>query len=386
MPNCHFVFYDGWVAVSPTVISLAKVLGKHFDNVILYCQKNGFKKYEFEEKNIKTHYIHNSIYWKKADKPKNFFSKVQKILKKGPAFEKDDLMVCTDDVVLKYFAKLARECGNKYVYLSLELPQKKVEDKEQIEAFKNSDLILIQDEIRLQNLLDFYGVNRKDLKQNVVFLPNDSLPTGNPKAGLKNVLEQFKNFPQNKTVCASIGMIGAPVFSRETAEAFYDIDNAVLLLHNGGKTKMRPYIKDMLAANQKNLYLSRINYDSSDLKYVYDPIDIGLATYDQTNWAGANIGRASGKLAFYLKYKKPVIVNKVEGFSDIIEKYDCGVELQDIHNKDEWRAAVEKIMGNYEYYSKNAHKCYLAEFSFEEKIKPFEDYLKMSECACSSAG
>ncbi len=386
MVNCHFVFYDGWVAVSPTVISFAKILSRHFDNVILYCQKNGFKKYEFEEKNIKTHYIHNSIYWKKSDKPKNFFAKVQKIMKNNSAPQCDDLFVCVDDVVLKYFARTAQGCGNKYVYLSLELPQKDVEDKEQIEAFKNSDLILIQDEVRLQALLEFYGLRREDLAQQVIFLPNDSLPVGCPKEGLKNVLEQFDNFPKGKVVCASIGMIGAPVFSHETVQAFCDIDNAVLLLHNSGKTKMRPYIKNMLAANKKNLYFSKITYDFNDLKYVYDPIDIGIATYSQEYWAGACIGRASGKLAFYLKYKKPVIVNKVEGFSDIIEKYDCGVELQDVYNKTEWKAAVEKIMGNYEYYSQNAHKCYLAEFSFEEKIKPFEDYLKISKCACSSAG
>ncbi len=386
MVNCHFVFYDGWVEVSPTVISFAKVLSKYFDNVILYCQTNGFRKYEFDEKNIKTHYIYNSLYWKKSDKPKNFFSKVRDIIKKGPALGSDDLFVCVDDVVLKYFARLAYEHGNKYVYLSLELPQQDVEDTEQIEAFKNSDLILIQDEIRLKSLLDFYKVNTQDLKQEVMFLPNDSLPINCPKEGLKNVLEQFNNFPKGKVVCASIGMIGPPVFSLETALAFCDIDNAVLLLHNSGKTKMRPYIRNMLAANKKNLYLSKITYDFNDLKYVYDPIDIGIATYRQDDWAGAYIGRASGKLAFYLKYKKPVIVNKVDGFSDIIEKYDCGVELQDVHNKEEWRAAVEKIMGNYEYYSQNAYKCYLAEFSFEEKIKPFEDYLKMLKCACSSAG
>ena len=76
MKTCHIYFYDGWLSVSPTTIGVAKVLGKYFEKVIIYAQNTQFKKYFFKENNIEVQYIYNSFYWKKSDKPRNFFNKV----------------------------------------------------------------------------------------------------------------------------------------------------------------------------------------------------------------------------------------------------------------------------------------------------------------------
>lgn len=81
-------------------------------------------------------------------------------------------------------------------------------------------------------------------------------------------------------------------------------------------------------------------------------------------------------MTFYLKYKKPVIVNRLDGYSDIVEKYDCGVIINDVNNTEEWQNAVNKINSNYQYYSNNSYKCYMEEFDFMTKIKPFLDFSK----------
>ena len=81
MQNCHIYFYDGWLSVAPTVISLAKILSKYFANIYIYMQKTQFNKYYFEEENIFPIYINNSFYWKKEDKPLNFEKKVLQTIK-----------------------------------------------------------------------------------------------------------------------------------------------------------------------------------------------------------------------------------------------------------------------------------------------------------------
>ena len=90
MHNCHIYFYDSWLSVAPTVISLAKIFAKHFNNVYIYMQKTQFKEYHFEEKNIFPIYLNNSFYWKKSDKPKNFEQKVLKYIDKKNFVKNED--------------------------------------------------------------------------------------------------------------------------------------------------------------------------------------------------------------------------------------------------------------------------------------------------------
>ena len=187
--------------------------------------------------------------------------------------------------------------------------------------------------------------------------------------------EQF-DIAQDKTKCACIGMIYDFVYSYEIAKAFKDINNSALIYHDRREIdKNDAYIKKILDANP-NIYLSSKVYDYNDIGYVYDGIDIGIACYRPSDNKYDQIGHSSGKLTFYLKYKKPVIVNRLDGYSDIVEKYDCGVIINDVNNTEEWQNAVNKINSNYQYYSNNSYKCYMEEFDFMTKIKPFLDFSK----------
>jgi len=147
MSTCHIYFYDGWLSVSPTTISVAKILGKSFEKVIIYAQNTQFKNYKFEEKNIEVRYIYNSFYWKKSDKPLNFAKKVKKIIKN---FNKqEDWFLCIDTNSLEPVSEISAGSEN-IMYLSLELPNtQNTYSQKQCEMFNRMKVVMVQDENRL---------------------------------------------------------------------------------------------------------------------------------------------------------------------------------------------------------------------------------------------
>ncbi len=376
MSNCHIYFFDGWLSVSPMTISVAKTMGKLFDKVFIYAQNTQFKKYKFEERNIEAKYIYNSFYWKKSDKPKNFANKVRKLLLKNKFDKEKDWFVCIDSNSLEYVCDISEGCEN-IIYQSMELPSTEFTYTEkQCAMFNKMKVVLVQDENRLSTLKQVYKAEDIEQKAKIVYVPNNSIPEKSKKK-LVGVVEQFKNLPNGKAICASIGMVEEPVYSLEIAKAFNNVDNAVLIYHNRMKiNKKREYHKKVINSNVKNLYLSQQVYDFEDIEYAYKGIQIGIACYRPYNDDFKFIGKASGKLNFYITYNIPVIVNRLQGLGDLVEKYNCGVIIDDVENPTEWSNAINKIMADYDGYKSRVAQCYKNEFDFSEKIKPLEQYLE----------
>ncbi|MBR1617322.1 hypothetical protein IJ670_04150, partial [bacterium] len=343
------------------------------DLVNIWAQNTQFKKYFFKEKNIKVNYLYNSFYWKKEDKPKNFANKVKKKIN----FSENDWFVAIDESSLEPALDITQ--GKNVIYLSLELPNsQKTYTQNQTEMFNKVKAVIVQDTNRLNTLKQAYKAEDIEQKAKIIFIPNNSVMEKSQK-NITGVVEQFKNLPKGKTILASIGMIEAPVYSLEIARVFEKIDNAVLIYHNRMKiNKKKPYTKQILEANSKNLYLSNMVYDFEDIEFAYKGIDIGIACYRPMNDDFKFIGKASGKLNYYLAYNIPVIVNRLEGLSDIVEKYNCGVVIDDVESLEEWQNAIDKITKDMEGYKIRTRECYLKEFDFEEKIKPLEDFLLTS--------
>ena len=377
MSTCYLYFYDGHLSVSPTTISLARAMGKIFDKVVVFCKNTSFARYEFEEENVESHYMNDDfLFNRKIGRTRFFIGVLKYMFKQG--ISKDDMFVCIDDRPLKYVNLIYKWFKIPFVFLALELFTDKKHSKSEIESFRNAKAILIQEQ-RLKNLLDIY--KSSDLTTPYFWAPNVSIGEDKADSDLESMVSQFE-IPQGKTKCASIGMISKYVYSKEISKAFSSVENAVLIYHNRNKIDTNSdEIKEIIEENgNKNLYLSQKVYDFNDIGYVYDGIDIGIAAYMPAGDGFDFIGHASGKLTFYLKYKKPVIVNKLDGYSDIVEKYDCGVIVEDVNSVSQWQNAVNKINANYEYYSENAHKCYLEEFDFSSKIQPFVDYVQKIIC------
>lgn len=231
--------------------------------------------------------------------------------------------------------------------------------------------ILIQDELRLSSLLTSYHCSSYGKK--IYYIPNSIGWQFNYESHSMNLLAQFNHIDfTNKIVCAQIGMIYPQVYSDVLAKVFTSIQSAVLIFHDREEINYsNPFIQELLSINNKNLLLSGLVYDIDEIFLAYRPIDIGIACYKYVDDNFGLIGKASGKLSCYLYFKKPVIVNKLKGYSEIIEKYQCGVVITDVNDFHEWQKAIALIMSNYDYYSQNAYRCYLNEFDFNKQSLPF---------------
>lgn len=374
MSNCYLYFYDGHLSVSPTTISLAKAISTIFDNVIVFCKDTKFDRYSFEEKNIKAIYMNDEykFFNKKVGRTRFFFGVLKYILKSK--ITKQDMFVCIDNRPLRYVNSIYKWFKIPFVFLSLELFTNKKYSGAEKNAFKNSKAILIQDTQRLENLLKTFDNTNSNIPYFIV--PNVSIGNDKYDKNLTSMVDQFPDL-QNKTKCGCIGMISDFVYSKEIAKVFTKINNSVLIYHNRSKIDVNDkYIQEIIKINSENLYLSKKVYNFNDIGYVYDKIDIGIAAYIPEGNGFDYIGHASGKLTFYLKYKKPVIVNKLDGYSEIIEQYNCGIVINDINNAEEWQNAIDTINNNYDFYSRNAYECYLKEFDFMNQISAFLDFSK----------
>lgn len=374
----YLFFFDGYVSVAPTIISLAEVLSEKFDKVYIFAKDTGYGRYVFENKKISLIYCddYNSAK-KNLNKIKNYFRSVFRIFKDIGFPKKDDLVINVDDASFLGVSLFSLLFKLKLVYLSLEIPVKSVNFFNKI-FFLFLSSILIQDNTRLEALLKCYTIKFlfDKFKAKTFFIPNSSIVSPCLTSRKPNLIEQFGINKSDKFICSQIGMIHDNVYSYELANIFNKLDNVILIYHDRHIIdKNEPYIKKLINVNSKNLYLSSLTYDFNELHLAYEPIDIGIALYRFVDDNFGLIGRASGKLSFYLKYRKPVIVNKLDGYSDLIEEYNCGVVINDINNCSEWNSALDKIKNNYEDYSDNAYRCYLNEFDFKMKSKNFIEYI-----------
>jgi len=105
----------------------------------------------------------------------------------------------------------------------------------------------------------------------------------------------------------------------------------------------------------------------TDLPALISSADVGLVLYrhDDTIWMGDNItyvGLSSGKLAQYLRCGVPVAVIAFPGLCELIERYHCGICVQEVP---ELQEAIATILAHYQDYSQGALACFSEVFDFE---------------------
>ena len=172
-------------------------------------------------------------------------------------------------------------------------------------------------------------------------------------------------------------MISDYVCSKSLAHAFASIDNGCALMFHGVDQKglEDPYIQLLQQVNSKNLFLSLNPVPFEQVDQIYASSTIGLAFYANMGDNFTKIGMASGKLAFYLKHGKPVLVSNLPSLSQLVEKYKFGIVINEPSNAQEIKLAIDTILGSYNTYSNNAKLCFKAEFDFETKIKPILSFM-----------
>jgi glycosyltransferase involved in cell wall biosynthesis len=405
MSNSYSIFfYEGYVSVAPTIINLAKSLNDSGHYVTIYATENPFDK--LEKIGDKT----TIIYFRKAfDIP--LILKTLKILYKLkietiiPIIEivcfiihyfihiiknkkfkglKDDISIGVDTngsilaLIKSYFFR------KNFIYLSLELNDplllqkfaKIVNALEQL-AYRKAEGVIVQDEDRFKTLCEYnYYQHSK-----VFYLPNsasssDSLlqNTQSPNYFRELLHLSEEEFPY---IILQVGWIDETTFLK-LAQAFASTNKGyALVFHERLKREIDdPLIKSLREVNSKNLFLSLNPLPYEQISRVYESATIGLIFYSDINNNLSQISRASGKLSYFLKHGKPVLVENLNSLYELVEKYKIGLVVNDPSNLLEIESAIEIILSNYSYYSENAKNCFSEEFDFAKKVKPILSFLE----------
>lgn len=409
--QCSIVFYEGWIDVAPTVINLAKALNDKNYNVKIYCRRSQFNtsnSKDFFDKFVSVIYfesLSNSLLIVKI------LFKLLKALKLGTLILLIDVIffwfqirICkskhtselihneliigidTNGAIVSLLESILVKTKN-LVYLSLELTDKenfRYCDKARYLldkiSYKKSKCLIIQDEFRFNNISKYSGYDQK----NVFYIPNSDSSDSKINFvgdGDFNYFRQIFDLDNNHYSCIVVhaGMICDEVFSKELAASFKSISGGyALIFHERRKRSLDdPYLESLKEINSKNLFLSLDPVPYEQIYKIFMSANVGIAFYKDVDENFSQICKASGKLALCLKYGKPVLMNDLESFRTLNDKYKFGIIIKDISSHIEIESAIEEIMKNYKYFSENALTCFKKEFDFTVNVRPFLDFLEI---------
>ena len=404
--SCSIFFYEGYVGVAPTIINLCKALNEDKYLVTIYATNSPFPKPEKIDNKTEI------IYFSKAfDIP--IVLKILLILKYKfqvrsiqPIFELVFFTLpCLIHLIKTNKLSIFKKSINigvdtngsisaliksyifrqKFIYLSLELNHpnrfiwftKIINILERL-AYRKSQCVIVQDEDRFNTLCEY----NKYQHPKVFYLPNSptSSTSLSKEVQLKNYFREIFNLSEEKFYCIILqaGMIQDAVFSKELAQAFVSINKGYALIFHDREQRQSddPYIKSLKQINSKNLFLSLKPLPYEKIERIYTSATIGLAFYRNLDNNFSQISKASGKISHYLKYGVPLLVNNLESLSKLVEQYNVGIVIKDPLNSLEIESAIEKILKDYSYYSKNATICFEEQFNFSKKIQPILSFMK----------
>lgn len=275
--------------------------------------------------------------------------------------------------ILSYFNLVNNSA--KLIYFSLELQisseiPKTVESK----LFKYLEIIanrsccasIIQDRRRAEILAQ---ENKLDANK-IYIIPNS--PLGEVKFEKSYFLHNKFSINKNKTILLYAGTIAEWSYCKELSAAADELgDDYITVFQSRYNLQDDAYTTELI----KNLKSNRVIFSLQSLPYemlddLYRSADIGLAFY-RIDVLGTNckeMGFSSGKIAYYLFCGIPIIVNHETSLAEIVNKYKCGVIINDFH---ELKDACKTIMSNYKYYSHQACLCFKDLLEVEKNFKVF---------------
>jgi len=402
--SCHLFFYEGYIGVAPTVWNLIKALDRVGFSVTIFASRNPYPPPARGGENPGVIY-----FLKPSDVPVLSFL-LRNLYRVGmetavPAIElavyamrcavrllrrrkrTGDLEISVGIDTNGSVAALLQRIltGRRYAYLSLELPSRLgygflawwIPPIARA-AFRKAECVIVQDRDRYEILCDTLRYRHPV----VFFLPN--APTGS--GALSGEAREEGNFLRSRLglgekdyplILLHAGMIHDAVMSKELARTFKSIEGGyALVFHERMKREAGdPYIRELRKINGRNLFLSLDPLPIEEVDRLYASATIGLAFYKDLDSNFSLMSMASGKLGYYLKHGKPVLVNDLPSLSTFVESREIGVVVRDPCDPAQMRRAVESILANYARFSANARKCFLEELDFDRNVIPVTTFL-----------
>lgn len=401
------IFWDGWLGVAPTLISLIEYFSEKENHIFVYLkdddeydlsiietfnkEKVTFERIKSKKTSIRVKFIHKLTFFlnklistnlfslKTINFIKNSFQNLEPyiyITNFSNQIQKNkedffDVTFCVDSIGLFVYEKSkikSKQIINLSLEISYDLKKKSnwlnliLKKNERNYLKQKISFTLIQDHFRWE----IYKRINNILDDNYILLPN-SIRMNLEKEKIKksNFFYKKFNLDSETLIVLSAGMICDEVCSFEIAEAVgnYSFKNKTkIIFHNRFKnSKEDPYLDKVRIAGKENICLSLDPVLFSELHTVFNSAQIGLVIYN-TNNTDENynaIGAASGKLYQYLKYGLPIIASNTGGLRELVLENDLGVIVE---SPLDIPLAIEKINSNYDWYSDNAKTA------FEEKL------------------
>ncbi len=409
--KCSIVFYEGWLNSAPTILNIAKALFEKDFAVTVFCRKKPANVIFDSEVLDGLDKFMSVVYF---PHPSDIFLlgltfKLLRQFKLGTLIPLIDTLIFFIEVrIYKFKNKLSVKyeeiiigvdtngsivaflesvlLRNKNIYLSLELTREtsfRYFDKLRYfldkAAYQKSRCLIIQDEDRFEHMTT-YSKHKQD---KVFYIPNSSGADSSLSFGDEHEFRYFRqmfDLDNNKYPCIVLhaGMICDAVLSKELVRSFNSINiDCALVLHEGQKKRLeeQPYLQALTEINSKNLFLSLNPVPYEDIYKVFKSADIGVAFYRAIDENFSKIAKASGKLSFYLKYGKPVLMNNLQSLVDLNDRYKVGIIIKDPTDHLEIELAIKEINSKYDYFSNNALICFKEEFDFNLKINSFLSFI-----------
>jgi len=255
--------------------------------------------------------------------------------------------------------------------LSYELTTEEERDlKAREQAFSQQvAFVVIQDQERAALL-----VRDNDLSPDrIITIPNAPLGPASPRRS--NYLRQkFDLSPETKIILHA-GSIGGWACTHQLMRSTQDWpDNWVLVCHT--RYRATGLNRDYITALQYLAKPGRVIFSTDPVpQHEYPALvqsaDVGVvfycpqpgSTYTQDNIR--HIGLSSGKLAYCLWAGLPVVVNDIPSLRRLVTTYRCGEIVDD---PSATGVTIERILTDYEAYSRNAATCFNQEFDFAGKF------------------
>lgn len=270
---------------------------------------------------------------------------------------------------LIWAGKISEETNIPYIYYSLELyiedhpAYKKLEEyiKEEMFYHQKAMATIIQDKCRAEALLK---CNKVSDSYSILFPISVK---GNTIREKGNYFQDKFGIPSDSKIALYFGMICKQRYSTSLNEIAERIGENYLVFHGYGEKNYLNTLK-----KSQNVIISTDLVDEKKKLDVISSAHVGISLYDNTLSNDRLTAFSSEKVALYMQVGLPIISFRNESYEELFSNFKCGEMIESI---DEFPAAFNKILQNYESYREECFRAFDQYYSFDKNFKSVLEYL-----------
>ena len=295
----------------------------------------------------------------------------------------NNILICIDSntLISSFIFNKLFNSNIKQVFWSLEVTSyndldlfDRILNKLELHALRTTKIIISQSVERLELVPNIKNLDTSNLKK--FFIPHSRLKNNNLDRNY--FFNHLFNLKKNNTILLHLGWIHDVMDSYNVAKSTAHWEkNLKLVFHERSqRSTTDPYIQKITNISSSSIHLSLNPVPYEELGELISSCDIGIVVYKTQEYGCSweNISKASGKLADYLSFGKPVICSNIPDLKTLISKYNCGLIFNEL---DELPSLVNKINDSYSMYSQNALKCFNEQFEFSKSFLPLIKSLQL---------